>query len=238
MFQFWKLHDVFTCEVVCLSCFIIQQKESLLARIYLRWDCGMVYPSKRRKEITRFWALGRSPQGWGIMEKTTATRRPNKLPRFMYVMSLTCDFGAVEEWIVSSLERRTWSDPNKSWYSVHSMPWEWCRWYLQKKIFVVKKVIKIKRLIFTSELWLDSSPTKSQSDWMCGIYSRRSTYMSYQVCLSVYPYVYLCIGFPLTSNLGSGDVKFVLHNSSIKPRASPRFTCYNRVYYITPARRY
>ena len=26
MFQFLKFHDVFTCEVVCLSCFIIQQK--------------------------------------------------------------------------------------------------------------------------------------------------------------------------------------------------------------------
>ena len=62
--------------------------------------------------------------------------------------------------------------------------------------------------------------------------------MYYQVRMYVYTYVCLCINLPLTSTLVGGDVKGVLYNSSKKPHASPRFTWYNGVYYITSAWRY
>ena len=39
------------------------------------------------------------------MAKTKATRRSNPLSIFMWVMSLTFDFGDLEEGIVSSLSR-------------------------------------------------------------------------------------------------------------------------------------
>ena len=69
-----------------------------------------------------------------------------------------------------------------------------------------KEVIKIKRLLFPSELCLDSYPTKYQSDWMCGIYSRRSACLSYNICMSVCTNVCLCIDLTSTSSLGGGDV--------------------------------
>ena len=99
-------------------------------------------------------------------------------------------------------------------------------------------MINIKRLILPSELRLDYSPTKFQSDWMCGIYSCMSAYLSYHIRMSVYPDVCLCIALPFTSNLGGSDIKGIVHNSSTKPRASPRFTLYTMVYYMTPERRY
>ena len=47
--------------------------------------------------------MGPSTPSSGIMENTTSIRRPNTSLLFMYVMSLTCDFGDFEEGIVSSL---------------------------------------------------------------------------------------------------------------------------------------
>ena len=34
----------------------------------------------------------------------------------------------------------------------------------------VKKWLRIKRLILPSEIWLYYYPTKSQYDWICGLY--------------------------------------------------------------------
>ena len=73
---------------------------------------------------------------------------------------------------------------------------------------------------------------------MCGLYYHRSACLSYQVCMSVCPYVYLCINLPFTSNLGGGKVKGVLHHSSTKTCESLRFTWYTSFYYISPERRY
>ena len=54
---------------------------------------------------------------------------------------------------------------------------------------------------------MNPSLTKYQSDWMCGLYSRRSACMYYQVHLPVCPDVCLCISLPFTSTLGGGEVK-------------------------------
>ena len=73
---------------------------------------------------------------------------------------------------------------------------------------------------------------------MCGIYYHRSAFLYYQFCLPVCPNIHLCIALPFISTLGGGEIKFVLHHSSTKHHALPRFACYNRVYYITPSQRY
>ena len=122
--------------------------------------------------------------------------------------------------------------------AVHSMTWSWDRCYLYKTIVGVNKVVNIKSLLLPSELWLFFPPTKYQSNCMCVLYSHRSTYLSYQVYMSVCPNVFLCIALNFTSILVGGDIKEMLHNSSTKPCASPWFTWYTRVYYITIARRY
>ena len=62
-------------------------------------------------------------------------------------------------------------------------------------------------LPYPLELQLDYYPTKSQSDWMCGIYTQSSVCMYHLVCLSAYPVICTCIAFPLTPTLGGGDVK-------------------------------
>ena len=99
-------------------------------------------------------------------------------------------------------------------------------------------VNNIKRLHNSSELWLDSSPTKFKSDWMCGIYSRMSACLFYRTHLSVCPDINLCIYLPLTSTLGGGDVKCIINNISTKHCVLHRFTWYSRVYCITPEWRY
>ena len=99
-------------------------------------------------------------------------------------------------------------------------------------------MINVKRLLFPSEFLLDSSPTKSQYNWMCVIYSHKYFCLSYRVFLSICTGVCMRITLPFTSTFGGGDVKGVLHNCSTKPRMSPRFTWYTRVYYITPVRMY
>ena len=60
--------------------------------------------------------------------------------------------------------------------------------------------------------------------WMCCLYSSRSACLYYQVCMYVCIDGCMCIAFTFTSTLGGGDLKDVLHNSSIKPCASPWFT--------------
>ena len=99
-------------------------------------------------------------------------------------------------------------------------------------------MINMKRLLLPPELRLDYSLTKSQSNWMCGLYYCRYACLSFQVCLSFCTRFCLCIALPFISTLGGGDVKVVPHNSSIKPCAYPRFTWYTRVYYINPAQMY
>ena len=89
-----------------LSC---NRKISLLIWIYLRWNRGMVSHPPRRKYIERSWALVPSTPSWGITEKTIEMRRSNKLSLFMYVMSLTCNFGDFDEYMVLSLTRWTLS---------------------------------------------------------------------------------------------------------------------------------
>ena len=68
-------------------------------------------------------------------------------------------------------------------------------------------------MLFPSELRLDYYPTKSQSNWMCGLYSQRSYCLSYQIFLSVFPDASPCIAFPVTSTVEGGDVNayFIIH---------------------------
>ena len=47
--------------------------------------------------------MGPSPPSWILTAKTAAIRRSNPLSLFMYVTSLTCDFGAFDEEMVVSL---------------------------------------------------------------------------------------------------------------------------------------
>ena len=49
--------------------------------------------------------MGPSPPIWLIMANTTAIRRSDPFSLLMYVMSLTCDVGAFDEGVVSSLTR-------------------------------------------------------------------------------------------------------------------------------------
>ena len=49
--------------------------------------------------------MGPSPPSWGLMVNTTSIRRSKKLLLFMYVTSLTCDFGDFDEKMVVSLTR-------------------------------------------------------------------------------------------------------------------------------------
>ena len=67
-------------------------------------------------------------------------------------------------------------------------------------------MINIKSLLLLSELQLESSPTKSQSDYMYGLYYLRSAYLSYSIRLSICPNICMCIAFPFTSTLGSGEM--------------------------------
>ena len=96
----------------------------------------------------------------------------------------------------------------------------------------VKNWLRISGYFSHQKLQLGSYPTKSQSDYMYGIYSRRSVCLSCKVHLSIYPHACLHISLPFSSTLGGGDAKGVLHHSSTKPCTSPIFTCYTRVYYI------
>ena len=42
---------------------------------------------------------------------------------------------------------------------------------------------------------------------MRGLYSRRSTFMSYKIPLCVFTDIYLCITLPITYTLGGGETK-------------------------------
>ena len=66
---------------------------------------------------------------------------------------------------------------------------------------------------------------------MCGLYSRRSSFISYTIRLSVCSDIFLCIALALTPTLGGVDIKGKLHHISTKPPTSPMFTLYARVYY-------
>ena len=66
-------------------------------------NCGRVSSPASRKEITWSWYLGPGYQSWVIMAKTKSIRRSKQSSIFMYVMSLTCDFGILDEGVVSSL---------------------------------------------------------------------------------------------------------------------------------------
>ena len=60
------------------------------------------------------------------MENTVATIRSNPLSIFMLVISLTCDFGYVDELIVASLTRLTQRDLEDYWwlsFSVANFGW-------------------------------------------------------------------------------------------------------------------
>ena len=54
---------------------------------------------------------------------------------------------------------------------------------------------------------------------MCGLYSRKSAYLSYQDSLSTCTDVCICTPLPVTSTLVDGDVKDVLNYSSTNPKA-------------------
>ena len=61
------------------------------------------------------------------MENMTAIRRSNLFSMFMYVMILTCDLGTLDEGIVSSLARITWSAlKNASHFSYALEKYDWC----------------------------------------------------------------------------------------------------------------
>ena len=51
---------------------------------------------------------------------------------------------------------------------------------------------------------------------MCGLYYHTSTYLSYQVHLSVCPVFYTCVAFPFKSNFGGGDIK--AYFNIVKPK--------------------
>ena len=69
MFKFWQLHYVFTCGVVDLSCFMLQQEISLLIWRALRWNCGSLSTSPRKKEVTRSWDLVSRTPSWGTYQR-------------------------------------------------------------------------------------------------------------------------------------------------------------------------
>ena len=54
--------------------------------------------------------MGPSPPSWGIMSNTTAIIISNPYSLFVYVISLTCNFGAFYEGMVLSFTRLTLSD--------------------------------------------------------------------------------------------------------------------------------
>ena len=94
---------------------------------------------------------------------------------------------------------------------VRSTPWRYgLRFYQLKTLVGVKKLLIMKRLVFLSEIWLDSYPTKYQLDWMCGPYSHRSACLFYLVYLSVCYNVWMCITMPFTSTMVGGYVKIYL----------------------------
>ena len=84
----------------------------------------------------------------------------------------------------------------------------------------VKKVIMIQSFLFSSELWFCSYPTKSKFDYLCGLYSRRSSCLSCNINLSVCPNLCLSIALPFTSTLVGGGVKgyFII--------VQPNFACH------------
>ena len=53
--------------------------------------------------------MGPSTPSWGIMAKKKAIISSNPLSQYMYVTSLTCDFGTFDEEILVSLTRLTLS---------------------------------------------------------------------------------------------------------------------------------
>ena len=92
----------------------------------LRWDCGSFSPSSRPKEITRFWDSGTSPPSW---VNTTTIRRSNPLSLFVYVLSLTCDFGDFYEEMVVSLTRWTLSDLDNTSFLFFCGAFRMCFWW-------------------------------------------------------------------------------------------------------------
>ena len=60
--------------------------------------------------------MGPNTPIWGLTTKKTEIRRSNPLPLFMYVMSLTWDFGDFDEDIVVSLTKLTLSAVNNDSY--------------------------------------------------------------------------------------------------------------------------
>ena len=53
---------------------------------------------------------------------------------------------------------------------IHAME-AWAKVLAIKDNSWCKKVLRLIRLLYPSEIQFDSYPTKSQSDWMCVIYS-------------------------------------------------------------------
>ena len=94
MFQLFHFHDVFTCEVVDFSCFILQQENltyDMKSSEVELWNIFFF--------ITR-WALGPSPPSWWLMANKISIRRSNKILLFMYVMGMKCDVGDFDEEMV------------------------------------------------------------------------------------------------------------------------------------------
>ena len=70
---------------------------SLLIVRALRWSYRRVSTSPRRKDTTRSCYLVPSTPSWVLMAEKTTIRRSKKLSLFMYVTSLTWNFGAFDE---------------------------------------------------------------------------------------------------------------------------------------------
>ena len=119
-----------------------------------------------------------------------------------------------------------------------SIPWAWARCWLLKTIVGLKKWLRLRGFFSHHNsncmiLPLNLNIIICVVSIPVGLHA-----CTIKVGLSVYPKFCVCITFPFTSTLGGCDIKGVLHHSSTKPCASPRFTCSNRVYYITHPRRY
>ena len=115
-YKFYRYMVHFPVRLLIFPVLSSNRKLSLLIWRPLRWNCGIVSPSPRKKDITRSWGLSPSNPSWGLMTNTTAITRSTSLSLFMYVMSLKFYFGAFDEdmvlsltrWNISSIENFSW----------------------------------------------------------------------------------------------------------------------------------